>query len=209
MPKRVSNKWVFTDEEVDAKIAHGKSLYEDYVKDKPIATSYKFDPLKRIVSVRAKDGSRIDFPVSKIRELQNAADKEIEKGYITDGGDALHWDNLDAHYTIAGLAANVFGTKEWMRHLGSIGGSKTSVEKTAAARLNGLKGGRPRTKTHQVVGTFSTQNEAVEAARVLATRSKFEKPKPGAAKAGSNKKPASRSHSQSRTDPSGRTKPGS
>lgn len=146
MPKNDKWKIVIDEKELDRQIARGKALYDDYVKDKPIATSYKFDPIRRIVSIRAKDGSRIDFPVSRIRELHNATDKEIEKGYITDAGDAIHWDNLDAHYTIAGLAANVFGTKDWMRHLGSIGGSKTSVEKTAAARLNGLKGGRPRTK---------------------------------------------------------------
>jgi len=93
-----------------------------------------------------------------------------------------------------------------MRHLGSIGGSKTSVEKTAASRLNGLKGGRPRTKLHQLVGTFSTQNEAVEAARVVATRSQFEKPKPSSAGAGANRKAAAKSNAQARTSPARKTK---
>ena len=143
MPKFENNKWIFTDEEIDEQIKRGHEQYDDYVKDKPVATSYKFDPVRRIVSIRAKDGSRIDFPVSKIRELQNATDKEIQGGYITKAGDAIHWDELDAHYTVAGLAANIFGTKEWMRELAKIGGSKTSPAKAKAARLNGQKGGRP------------------------------------------------------------------
>lgn len=143
MAKLINNKWVFTDDEIDEQIARAHEKYDDYVKDKPVATSFKFDARTRILSIRANDGSRIDFPVSKIRELQNATDKEIESGYITKAGDAIHWDELDAHYTVAGLAANIFGTKEWMRELAKIGGSKTSPAKAKAARLNGQKGGRP------------------------------------------------------------------
>jgi hypothetical protein len=143
VPKRVNNKWVFTDAEIDEQVARGKAAYDEYIKGKPIATRYKFDPTNRIISIRCKDGSRIDFPVWKIRELEKASAKEIEKGYITKEGDAIHWDNLDAHYTVAGLAANVFGTREWMRELARRGGAKTSAAKAAAARLNGQKGGRP------------------------------------------------------------------
>lgn len=143
MPKNDEWAVVIDEKELDKQIARGKALYDDYVKDKPVATGFKFDPVRRIVSIRAEDGSRIDFPVSKIRELQNASDKEIRNGYITSAGDAIHWDELDAHYTVAGLAANIFGTKEWMRELAKIGGSKTSPAKAKAARLNGKKGGRP------------------------------------------------------------------
>lgn len=146
MPKKIDNKWVFTEKEIDDQISQGKALYNDYVRGRPIATKYHFDPETRILSIRANDGTRIDFPVSKIRELQDASVEEIRKGYITEAGDAIHWDNLNAHYTIAGLAANIFGTKEWMRELARIGGAKTSVAKTTAARLNGMKGGRPPAK---------------------------------------------------------------
>ncbi len=143
MAKLVNNKWVFTEDEIDEQIARGKTRYDDYVKDKPVATGFKFDASTRILSIRTQDSTRIDFPVARIRELQNASEKDIRSGYITKSGDAIHWDELDAHYTIAGLAANIFGTKEWMRELAKIGGSKTSAAKTQAARLNGKKGGRP------------------------------------------------------------------
>ncbi|MFT3745920.1 MAG: DUF2442 domain-containing protein [Pyrinomonadaceae bacterium] len=143
MAKKVDGKWIFTDDELDAQINHGKSLYADYVKDKPVALSYRFIPNGRILSIRAKDGIRIDFPVYKIKELRNASSAEIRKGYVTKAGDAIHWDNLNAHYTVAGLAANIFGTKEWMKAIARLGGSKKTSAKAKAARANGRKGGRP------------------------------------------------------------------
>lgn len=142
MAKLVNNKWVFTDDEIDEQIERGKSLYDVYVKDKPVATGFKFDAKTRVLSIRTQDSTRIDFPVTRIKELQNASEKDIRSGYITKSGDAIHWDELDAHYTIAGRAANIFGTKEWSE-LAKIGGSKTSLAKAQAARLNGKKGGRP------------------------------------------------------------------
>ena len=147
MPKKVNKEWVFTDAELYEMNRKAEAAYDEYIKDKPVATSFRFDPETRIFSIRAKDGSRIDFPVSKIKELRKASDKEIRSAYITKSGDAVHWDDLDAHYTVAGLAANIFGTKEWMKELARIGGKSTSEAKTIAARLNGQKGGRPRSLT--------------------------------------------------------------
>jgi len=143
MPEKVNNKWVFTDEELREQFRQAEDAYDEYRKGKPLATSYHFDPETRIFSIRTNDGSRIDFSVKKIRELRDASADEILKAYITNSGDAIHWDNLDAHYTIAGLAANIFGTKEWMQELGRSGGRSRSAAKVAASRRNGLKGGRP------------------------------------------------------------------
>ena len=42
------------------------------------------------------------------------------------------------------LVAGIFGTKSWMAELGRKGGQATSSAKSAAARKNGKKGGRPR-----------------------------------------------------------------
>ena len=144
MAKLIDNKWVFSDSEIDEQVARGKELFGKETEGRPVAANFRYDPKTRIFSIRSSDGSGIDFPVSKIRELQNASDKEIGNAYITRSGDAIHWDALDAHYTVAGLAANVFGTEEWMRQLGKKGGSSKSAVKATAARLNGQKGGRPR-----------------------------------------------------------------
>ena len=143
MPRKINNEWVFTDAELDVMNRKAEAAYDEYVKDKPVATSFKFNAVDRIFSIRTNDGSRIDFPVWKIKELRKASNEEIKKAYITKAGDAIHWDELDAHYTVAGLAANVFGTREWMRELAKIGGSVSSDAKAKAARSNGQKGGRP------------------------------------------------------------------
>ena len=56
----------------------------------------------------------------------------------------LHWPRLDADLTVAGLLAGIFGSRMWMREIGSAGGSVVSAKKAEAARANGAKGGRPR-----------------------------------------------------------------
>jgi len=45
---------------------------------------------------------------------------------------------------VPGLLDGVFGTKSWMTHIGQKGGSAVSEAKLTAARINGAKGGRPR-----------------------------------------------------------------
>lgn len=189
MPKLINNKWVFTDDELDEQIARGKELYKQETEGKPVATGFKFDPKTRILSIRANDGSRIDFPVSRIKELQHASDSDIGRAYITKEGDAIHWDELDAHYTVAGLAANIFGTKEWMQELAKMGGRKTSAAKAEAARMNGLKGGRPRITT-EGRSSFPTQRAAVDYTQKAASSGSLSNGKkiPAAHKSSSSRK---------------------
>lgn len=159
MPNKINGKWVFTDEEIEKQIAQGREEYSEYVRDKPTGTSFHFDPETRTVSIRTTDG-RIDFSANKIRELRKATAEDIQQGYITQAGDAIHWDNLDAHYTIAGLAASIFGTREWMKELARKGGQAKSDAKAKASRANGLKGGRPRrepaTRVSETAGDLRT-----------------------------------------------------
>jgi uncharacterized protein YegP (UPF0339 family) len=163
VPKRINNKWVFSDSEIDEQIARGKELYKRAEKS-PSAVKFTYDPVKRVVTILTKDKSGIVFPVSRIRELRNASTEQIQKGYITEGGEAIHWDELDAHYTIAGLAANIFGTAAWMRELGKRGGSKTSTAKKHAARLNGQKGGRPAVQKEKMECSVSSRDRATTGA---------------------------------------------
>jgi hypothetical protein len=43
-------------------------------------------------------------------------------------------------------APGIYGNKRWMAEIGRSGGSVESAAKKRAARVNGLKGGRPRRK---------------------------------------------------------------
>jgi hypothetical protein len=58
-------------------------------------------------------------------------------------GVGLPWDALDVDLSVVGLARLVLGSSALMRAAGSAGGSARSPAKAAAARKNGLRGGRP------------------------------------------------------------------
>ena len=57
----------------------------------------------------------------------------------------LHWPALDVDLYVPALIAGIFGTRAWMAsELARVAGRAKSPAKTAAARRNGAKGGRPR-----------------------------------------------------------------
>jgi hypothetical protein len=57
----------------------------------------------------------------------------------------LHFPTLDADLYLPSLLEGFLGSRRWMAaQLGKAGGSVTSSAKTAAARANGKRGGRPR-----------------------------------------------------------------
>lgn len=141
MAKQKFGKWEFTDKEIQDQLDESARLGKS--ESEPQATSIRYLNNAERISLEFADGFSLAFPTSKIKELRNAPASEIRKGALTEDGDAIHWDNLDAHYTVVGLLFGRFGTKEWMRELAKIGGSKTSPAKVKAARLNGQKGGRP------------------------------------------------------------------
>lgn len=85
----------------------------------------------------------------------------MRKVQIAQQGLALHWDALDVHLTVPGLAKGIYGTRAWMRTIGRKGGLATSAEKRRAAHENGRKGGRPRKRP---VATESTRPRATRAA---------------------------------------------
>lgn len=64
---------------------------------------------------------------------------EVAGGYEVLCG--LHWEALDVDLSIPGLLTGLFGTKAYMARQA---GRTKFPAKAAAARANGLKGGRPR-----------------------------------------------------------------
>jgi len=142
MAKKKVSEWQLTDEEIQAQLKRSLELGDAVQESR--ASDFKFDRKNKTIQIDFPDGTALTFPTSKIKELRGVSDDQIEQGYLTPRGNALHWDNLDAHYTIAGFVANIFGTREWMQELGREGGRRKSTAKTLAARLNGMRGGRPR-----------------------------------------------------------------
>ena len=146
-----SGKWKVSEEELEKQITTAFERGEQEFKSQPHAASAEYDRESNTVWVYLTNGCTFGFPPALIKELKEASAREISQVTLSPLGNALHWDDLDAHYSIGGLLAGVFGTRRWMQELGRKGGLSTSGAKSEAARKNGAKGGRPKKGSKTVV----------------------------------------------------------
>lgn len=107
----------------------------------PRATSARYDQKNGRVIVDLTNGCTFAFPPRMAQGLEAATDDELASVEILGAGYGLHWEALDADLSVPGLLAGLFGTKAYMARRA---GQATSPAKSAAARANGAKGGRPR-----------------------------------------------------------------
>jgi hypothetical protein len=83
----------------------------------PRAIAAYYEPNERTITVRLRSGASFSFPVDIVQGLADAEAQDLNQVEITPMGDGLHWETLDADFTIAGLLAGRFGTKKWMAKL--------------------------------------------------------------------------------------------
>jgi hypothetical protein len=134
-----------TDEEILAQIPAARARAKRESESGIRALDASYDAERRLVVIHLKNGSFFGFPPDRAQGLRGASEEQhLAEVEVTPSGGALHWETLDADLDVSALLAGVFGTKEWMRELGRAGGSVRSEAKSAAARRNGRKGGRPR-----------------------------------------------------------------
>jgi hypothetical protein len=110
----------------------------------------------RAIAARYEDGRividlsthyRVSFSPERAQGLAGATPSDLAEIEITPSGYGLHWPKLDADLWLPALLEGVFGSRAWMAaRLGAEGGKATSDAKAAAARENGKRGGRPRTR---------------------------------------------------------------
>lgn len=109
------------------------------------AVAARYDPERDRVVVTLHTGVELSFPPAIAQELSGAAPDDLAEVVITPSGLGLHWPRIDGNVYVPALMQGVFGTRRWMAALmGAAGGKSRSPAKTAAARANGRKGGRPR-----------------------------------------------------------------
>ena len=107
--------------------------------------SARYDRRRSRIVVALNTGVEITFPTRLAQGLAEAAPEDLSEIEISPAGLGLHWPRLDADVYVPALMQGIFGSKTWMaRLMGAAGGLARSVRKTAAARENGRKGGRPR-----------------------------------------------------------------
>ncbi|NJN59022.1 MAG: DUF2442 domain-containing protein [Leptolyngbyaceae cyanobacterium SL_5_9] len=83
----------------------------------PRAVSAHYDSAAELVIVRLQSGAVFGFPPEIAQGLAGAGAEELSQVEVTPMGDGLHWKILDADFSVAGLLAGVFGTKQWMANL--------------------------------------------------------------------------------------------
>jgi hypothetical protein len=132
---------VATNAEIDRAIERAKK-----VRRGPLVTEveYKAGQELDLLILKLSDGHRHVIPREELQGLQSATKEQIARVEILGGGTGLHWPDLDLDFYVPGLLRGVYGNKKWMAEIGRSGGSVRSAAKKRAARVNGLKGGRPR-----------------------------------------------------------------
>ena len=105
----------------------------------------RFDPGSQTFAMEFKSGADLKAPLSLFSCFKNADPNKIANAKIVSHGSAVHWDELDVQMTTVSIINQVFGIKSLAENARKAG-RKTSPAKTAAARANGAKGGRPRKK---------------------------------------------------------------
>lgn len=103
------------------------------------ATSARYDRRGARLVLELTNGFLFGIPVATLPRLAQATATQLADIELSPEGGALHFDALDADYSVPGLVLSVTA-----REVGRQGGLVRSAAKTRAAKANGAKGGRPR-----------------------------------------------------------------
>ena len=147
--KIVRHKIATSDAEIDRAIEHARNLQNE---PRVTEVEYRRGAGLDLLILKLTDGRRQVIPREELQGLQSAPKDQIAQVEIVGGGTGLHWPSLDVDLYVPGLLRGIYGTKKWMAEIGRSGGSVRSAAKKRAARVNGLKGGRPRRKEISAIG---------------------------------------------------------
>jgi hypothetical protein len=114
----------------------------------PCAVGARYRPSVGKIEVEFDNGMTLAVPTSLIQGLAGARAADLSVIEITPAGQGLHFPRLDADVFVPALFDGIYGSKAWIKRSASAAGSTRSEAKSAAARANGKKGGRPR-KVHE------------------------------------------------------------
>lgn len=129
---------ILTEEEVQAQLDAAYS--RPARKDGPLVVQASYEPGRRRVVVEMDNGCTFGFPVDLVPGTGNATPEQLARIDIHNG-EAIVWEELNTDTDVRGILIRAFDVKRWAaQYMGSM----TSPAKSAAARENGKKGGRPR-----------------------------------------------------------------
>ena len=142
----LSKNWdkELTEENLRDQIAQAKQAWKTAEDTEPRAESVQYNQSEDLIVIKLKNGAIFCFPPRLAQGLESASPEQLADVWLPPSGSSVHWESLDVDFGIPELVAGIFGTKYWMAELGRKGGEATSSAKSAAARKNGKKGGRPK-----------------------------------------------------------------
>ncbi|MBA3889649.1 MAG: DUF2442 domain-containing protein [Gemmatimonadaceae bacterium] len=108
------------------------------------ALSVVYDRRTGRIMMELTNGIVFGFPATAIPALAHATPGQLAAVRLSPGGSGLHWEELDADLSVAGLLLSSIDRSEQVSELARAAGRARSPAKAAAARANGAKGGRPR-----------------------------------------------------------------
>jgi len=118
----------------------------------PRAASAAYSQRSAALEIVLRNGAMLTLPVRLIPWLRDVAPQILRDVEVLGRGGGLHWEALDLDLSVPALVASALEGPHWMAELGRSGGRRSSPAKTAAARRNGAKGGRPRKSADRGAG---------------------------------------------------------
>ena len=98
-----------TDEEIEAANEQGRIVYET----EPHARAASFDRMTGNLIIELTNGATYNVPARHLQGLEDASDEAIAAVEIGSGY-GLHWEELDADFTVGGLLMGRFGNSRYM-----------------------------------------------------------------------------------------------
>ncbi|MGB6015283.1 MAG: DUF2442 domain-containing protein, partial [Nodosilinea sp.] len=83
----------------------------------PKAVVAFYDDINQLIVIHLNSGSVFCFPPDIAQGLAGALKEDLAAVEITPSGTGLHWETLDADFSVSGLLSGCFGTKAWMTKL--------------------------------------------------------------------------------------------
>ena len=134
----------------DDDFARAAKKGRERARTEPRAKKAWYDRATDRVIVDLKGGATLSVPRVFLQGVQRGTAADYADITVEGAGYGLHWERLDADISVPSLVLGLFGSSRWMAELGRAGGRMKSKAKAAAARRNGAKGGRPRTRRAKI-----------------------------------------------------------
>ena len=130
---------------LDEQLATAQKLMRKSKVEGPRAVAAAYNRKTKTIAVEMNNGASFSFPPHLAQGLEDGKPTQWADVQVSPMGTGLHWPQMDADLSVQGLLEGLFGCHAWRKaHAARAGGVKSEA-KAMAARLNGAKGGRPKT----------------------------------------------------------------